>query len=55
MVAKAAQQLGGLHILVNSGSAPGRKLSAFVLQALLLGGELKVQTLGPPSPMWPVF
>jgi len=23
MVAKAAQQLGGLHILVNTGSAPG--------------------------------
>jgi hypothetical protein len=33
----------------------GRKLSAFVLQALLLGGELKIQTLGPPSPTWPVF
>jgi NAD(P)-dependent dehydrogenase (short-subunit alcohol dehydrogenase family) len=28
MVAKAAQQLGGLHILVNSGSAPGGSATA---------------------------
>src|ERR1700677_2783107 len=28
MVAEAAQQLGGLHILVNSGSAPGGSASA---------------------------
>src|SRR5207245_10510446 len=28
MVAEAAQQLGGLHILVNSGSAPGGSATA---------------------------
>ena len=28
MVAKAAEQLGGLHILVNSGSSPGGSASA---------------------------
>jgi NAD(P)-dependent dehydrogenase (short-subunit alcohol dehydrogenase family) len=28
MVAEAAQQLGGLHILVNSGSAPGGSTTA---------------------------
>ena len=28
MVAEAAQQLGGVHILVNNGSAPGGSASA---------------------------